>query len=64
MTGFHQTLLGKQDNNETPMDPNMIRISPLLIIEQQLEQSRAFTDSEVKQVFFSIPNEKSPSPDR
>ena len=45
------------------MDQEVMQQGPKMTIEQQLKISKPFTNQEIKEAMFSIPNTKSPSPD-
>ncbi|KAJ8441878.1 hypothetical protein Cgig2_034137 [Carnegiea gigantea] len=63
MTAFYKTLLGTKDPCRILVDQNVINQGPRLSIDQQYNLCKPFSDSEIKQVIFSIPNHKSPGLD-
>jgi len=60
LTDFYQDLLGKQREERTPILQDIIDKGSVLTIEQQLMLCAAITNQEIKELIFSIPNEKSP----
>ena len=60
---FYQNLLGSQDPPPKKLDPEIIAQGPTLSKTQQLRLCMDFTDQDIKEVMFSIPNTKSPGPD-
>ena len=63
MIEFYQKLLGEQNTNHTHVSQKIMEAGPILNTEQQLTLCSAITNEEIKEVIFSIPNEKSPGPD-
>ena len=63
MIEFYQKLLGEQNTNHAHVSQKIMEAGPILNIEQQLTVCSAITNEEIKEVIFSIPNEKSPRPD-
>jgi len=64
LTDFYKAFLGTKDSYKIPIDQQVIKQRPCLSIEQQHQLCQPFSDSEIKQAIFSIPNHKSPGPDR
>lgn len=63
MTDYYQKLLGKQKTNGVIMDQEVTQQGPKLSIEQQIRLNDSFTDLEIKEAIFFIPNAKTPGPD-
>ena len=63
MYSYYVHLLGKQNTFRKEVDLQVVCQGLVLTIEQQLHMCRDFTDLDIKQAFFSIPNFKSPGPD-
>ncbi|KAJ8423643.1 hypothetical protein Cgig2_006674 [Carnegiea gigantea] len=60
---FYKYLLGRQITLRVPIDKEIISMGAVLSTEQQLHMSKAFTDGDIRDALFSIPNTKSPGPD-
>ncbi|KAJ8425485.1 hypothetical protein Cgig2_023901 [Carnegiea gigantea] len=63
MVSFYRKLLGPQPHSRSPLSREILNLGPLLSREQQVDLCRPFTEKDVKQALFSIPNTKSPGPD-
>jgi len=63
MLNFYTSLLGKTNHIRCQLDQNVIAQGPILNPKQQLGLCKGFTLANIKEVFFSIPNTKSPGPD-
>ena len=59
---FH-SLLGPSSSRRTPINPEIIQLGNTLPVDLQLKMCSPFTDNNIKQEIFSIPNLKSPAPD-
>ena len=59
---FH-SLLGPSSSRHTPIDPQIILLDNTLPVGLQLKMCSSFTDNDIKQAIFSIPNLKSSGPD-
>ncbi|KAJ8420006.1 hypothetical protein Cgig2_010433 [Carnegiea gigantea] len=64
LTDFYQQLLGKQKIHYTHVSQKIMEAGPILTIVQQLMLCFVVTQKEINKVMFSIPNEKSPGPNR
>ena len=60
---FYTDLLGRTYMPHTPLDTSTISLGDSLSMEQQIDLCKAFTDADIKEALFSIPNHKSPGPD-
>ncbi|KAJ8419640.1 LOW QUALITY PROTEIN: hypothetical protein Cgig2_030847 [Carnegiea gigantea] len=60
---FWQGLLGPQIVSQSPIVNDIILIGPLLTQEQQVSLCQPFSDQNIKEAIFSIPNLKSVGPD-
>ena len=56
-------LLGEQEIQRCSIVPQVMSLGNTLTIDQQLTLCAPFSESEIKDAMFSIPNTKSPSPD-
>ena len=63
MTDFYQTMLGRQEQHTSSIDQEIVQLGQTLSLDQQLQLCQPFTDNDIKQAIFSIPNHKSPGPD-
>ena len=63
ITDFYTDLLGKQESHRCQMNSQALQYGHTLSIEQQIKLCQPFSDLEIKQALFSIPNCKSPGPD-
>jgi len=63
MTDFYHNLLGEQEQHISTIEKEIIHLGHTLSPEQQLKLCQPFTDNDIKQALFSIPNHKSPGPD-
>ncbi|KAJ8449647.1 hypothetical protein Cgig2_005669 [Carnegiea gigantea] len=63
MFHYYKNLLGDQPAARTPIDTDVIALGNVLTSEQQVSMCRPFSCSDIKKVFWSIPNHKSPGPD-
>ena len=63
LTDYYKDLLGNSNHHRTGIDTRIIEMGPTLTIDQQLYLYKPFEDADIKDVFFSIPNYKSPGPD-
>ena len=60
---FYKDLLGKASQPRAPLDNSTLSLGAALTMEQQIGLYKAFTDAEIKEALFSIPNHKSLGPD-
>lgn len=58
-TDYYRRLLGKQSYTRRDVNPEAIGMGAVLTIEQQIELSNPFTEKDIRDVIFSIPNCKS-----
>ena len=63
MQAYCMDLLGKQNAFRKEVDIQVVCQGPVLNMVQQLHMCRDFTDMDIKEAFFSIPNFKSPGSD-
>ncbi|KAJ8445966.1 hypothetical protein Cgig2_001284 [Carnegiea gigantea] len=63
MTSFYQDLLGRTKYHRTCVEPLVIEAGHSLTFEQQVQLYKPFSNNDIKQMIFSIPNHKSPGPD-
>ena len=63
MNSFYRNLLGTQDIPRKSIIPEIISQGPTLSRDQQIKMSMDFSDKDIKDMIFSIPNTKSPGPD-
>ena len=63
MIDFYKDLLGKTEFQRSNVNPGVIAVGATLTLEQQVHLCRPFSNNEIKQMIFSIPNHKSPRPD-
>jgi len=63
MLAFYKDLLGKAPSHNQAIDASIISHGAILSQEQQIGLSKPFTDLDIKEAIFSIPNHKSPGPD-
>ena len=59
MTDYYHKLLGDQRTSRIAVDQEMMQQGLEMTIEQQLKINKPFTDQEIKEAMFSIPNTKS-----
>jgi len=60
---YYTSLLGKQLTVRSKVNMMVVNTGTTLSIEQQLILCKEFTDKEIKEAMFLIPNFKSPGPD-
>ncbi|KAJ8422634.1 hypothetical protein Cgig2_028505 [Carnegiea gigantea] len=60
---YYRDHLGKASMRRAPLDPATIAQGATLSMEQQLELCMPFSDNDIKEAMFDIPNHKSPGPD-
>ncbi|KAJ8430456.1 hypothetical protein Cgig2_030112 [Carnegiea gigantea] len=60
---YYRDHLGKASMRRAPLDPATIEQGATLSMEQQLELCMPFSDNDIKEAMFDIPNHKSPGPD-
>ncbi|KAJ8421769.1 hypothetical protein Cgig2_000946 [Carnegiea gigantea] len=60
---FYKDLLGNAYPQRSSLDCSTISLGVILSMEQQIGLCKAFTDTDIKEAMFSIPNHKSPGPD-
>ena len=60
---YFKSQLGEQIPHNGEIDPHVISMGNVLSIEQQLLLCAPFTDNDIKNAIFFIPNTKSPGPD-
>jgi len=53
-----------KEHQRTKVDQQVIELGQYLTIKQQIQLCNPFNDSNIKEALFSIPNHKSPWPDR
>ncbi|KAJ8424331.1 hypothetical protein Cgig2_003526 [Carnegiea gigantea] len=63
MLSFYKDLLGQTSLQRHPIDPGIVLQGKVLSPEQQIDLYKPFTDKDIKDALFSIPNVKSPGPD-
>ena len=63
MFQFYKILLGSQPGCRNQLDHSIIALGPVLTKEQQIQLCKDFSDRDIREAFFSIPNTKSPGPD-
>ncbi|KAJ8427683.1 hypothetical protein Cgig2_027990 [Carnegiea gigantea] len=63
MMSFYKALLGDQSTIRQPIAQEVVNQGPTLTMEQQVHMCNEFTDLEIKEAIFSIPNTKSSGPD-
>ena len=63
MFKFYKDLLGAQPATRTPLDMEVISHGSVLISEQQIYLCKPFTNKDIKEAIWSIPNPMSPGPD-
>ncbi|KAJ8425647.1 hypothetical protein Cgig2_023401 [Carnegiea gigantea] len=63
MQNFYKALLGEQDTTRQMVDLEVAQQVPILSKEQQVFMCKEFSDIEIKEAIFSIPNFKSPGLD-
>ncbi|KAJ8425089.1 LOW QUALITY PROTEIN: hypothetical protein Cgig2_034025 [Carnegiea gigantea] len=63
MFQFYKILLGSQPGSRNQLDHSIITLGPVLTKEQQIQLCKDFSDRDIREAFFSIPNTKSPDPD-
>ncbi|KAJ8427052.1 hypothetical protein Cgig2_020910 [Carnegiea gigantea] len=59
---FYKQLLGKQTTTRSCIDRIVINAGSILSFEQQVAMCTEFSDKEIKETMFSIPNIESPGP--
>jgi len=60
---FYRDHLGQASMRRAHIDPATIAQGAILSMEQQLELCQPFSDKDIKEAMFDIPNHKSPGPD-
>ncbi|KAJ8432352.1 hypothetical protein Cgig2_014971 [Carnegiea gigantea] len=63
MTEYYKKLIGDQTERRAHISDEIMQAGPGLTTEQQILLCSEVTNKEIKEVFFSIPNEKSRGPD-
>ena len=63
MTDYYKELLGSTFQHRVRIDKTVIELGSTLTVEQQVQLCKPFNDADIKEVMFSIPNQKSPGPD-
>ncbi|KAJ8421000.1 hypothetical protein Cgig2_014967 [Carnegiea gigantea] len=63
MMTFYKALLGEQNTIRQIITQEVVNQGPTLSKEQQVHMGNEFTDLEIKEAIFSIPNTKSPGHD-
>ncbi|KAJ8425092.1 hypothetical protein Cgig2_008803 [Carnegiea gigantea] len=63
MMTFYKALLGEKNTIRQIITQEVVNQGPTLSKEQQVHMGNEFTDLEIKEAIFSIPNTKSPGPD-
>ena len=63
MLNYYKHLLGSHTKHRKRIDHAVIAQGPALSMEQQICVCKDFSDREIKEVIFSIPNTKSPGLD-
>ena len=64
MVSFYKNLLGPQPCSRSSVRKDIVNLGPHLTMEQQVQLCKPLTETDVQQAIFSIPNTKSPGPDR
>jgi len=62
MVSFYRDRLGKSSPQRHPIDLNVISHGKALSMEQKIDLCKPFTDKDIKDAMFSIPNHKSLGP--
>ena len=60
---FYRNHLGQASMRRTHIEPDTIAQGAILSMEQQLDLCQPFSDKDIKEAMFDIPNHKSPGPD-
>ena len=60
---FYKEHLGQAFLRQAPLDPDIIAQGAVLSMEQQLHLCQPFSDKDIKEAIFGIPNHKSPGTD-
>lgn len=60
---FYVTLFGSMEEQITPLDEEVVRRGRILTDEESISMCRSFTEADVKEVVFQIPNDKTLGPD-
>ncbi|KAJ8420487.1 hypothetical protein Cgig2_025401 [Carnegiea gigantea] len=63
MLNYYKHLLGSHTEHRKRIDPVVIAQGPALSMEQQIWICKDFSDREIKEAIFSIPDTESPGPD-
>ncbi|KAJ8422037.1 hypothetical protein Cgig2_027268 [Carnegiea gigantea] len=63
ITEYYTDLLGRKGTQRHQVQPQAVQYGHTLTLEQQINLCKPFTDQEIKQALFSIPDYKSPGPD-
>ena len=63
LQNFFSGLLGPSMTDRSYIDPEIIAHGTTLSVDLQFRMCTLFTDNDIKQAIFSIPNSKSPGPD-
>ncbi|KAJ8419229.1 hypothetical protein Cgig2_022103 [Carnegiea gigantea] len=63
MMQFYKKLMGKQPALRSSLSKEVIAQGQVLSAEQQVQMCQKFTDKDIRDAIFSIPNTKSPGPD-
>ncbi|KAJ8440382.1 LOW QUALITY PROTEIN: hypothetical protein Cgig2_019371 [Carnegiea gigantea] len=63
MSKFYKDMLGEQLTVRSHIDMDVIAQGKILSSEQQVSICRPFTNKDIKEALWSIPNHKSPGPD-
>ena len=63
LQNYYHTLLGPNAQSRSSIDPNIVTLGNTLPVTLQHSLCAPFTDAEIRDAIFSIPNLKSPGPD-
>ena len=63
LLAYYTDLLGNSPSRRHSVDDSIISQGNVLSQEQQIDLCKPFTDTDIKEAIFSIPNHKSPGPD-
>ena len=63
LLSYYKDLLGQTPLHRQKLDASILSLGALLNQEQQIDLCKPFSDLEIKEAMFSIPNHKSPGPD-
>ena len=63
MLNYYRDLLGQTPQYRQSIDASIISHGEILSQEQQIDICKPFSDLDIKEALFSIPNHKSPGPD-